>query len=136
MISPWYGGISLTLYPSYAASTRAGNFLKRARRRIDDRMDIGIRHRGRQCHQAVARGQHAAIEKCAVENRLTPRLLLAHIGRAIVADRAIGEVNLEQRTQAHRAAGYTMTAKRGVDAGAHRLAHRIQPRKGCVVEQL
>ncbi len=43
------------------------------RRRSDDRMDIGIRHRGRQCHQPVARGQHATIDKCTIENRLTPR---------------------------------------------------------------
>ena len=38
------------LHPSYAAwSQRAFDFLKRARRRIDDRTDIRIRHRGRQC---------------------------------------------------------------------------------------
>src|SRR3954469_17269258 len=68
---------------SLVRSTRACDFLERARRRIDDRMDIGVGHRGGQCHQPVARGQHATIEKGAGKYRLTLSLLLAQIGRAI-----------------------------------------------------
>src|SRR5690242_15463643 len=61
-------------------SERACDFRERTGRRIDDRIYIGIRHRGRQCHQSVARGQHAAIDKGEIENRLAPRLLLAQPG--------------------------------------------------------
>src|SRR6478736_5926207 len=44
-------------------------------------------------------------------------------------------MNLEQRTQAYRSAGHAVTTKCAVDAGVNRLTHRIEARKGRVVEQ-
>src|SRR3954463_4228728 len=96
-------------------SERGRHFGYPARYGVDDRMYIGIRHRGRQCHQTIACRQHATIEQRPAENRLAFGLLLGRIRRTIVAHPAIGEMNFQQRSEPDGAAGHVVAAEGGID---------------------
>src|SRR4051794_18200660 len=62
------------------------------RRRLDDGLDIPVRHRRRQCHQSIARRQHAPIEQPAMKDRGALAFGFGRPGRAVVADRTIGKM--------------------------------------------